>query len=160
MSEEELKQLLKVKGVEPNIMQVMLLYKTYKTLQRIAKAVEPSPKPKPKYDFTWSEKLEITSPKANTFSTKKVEVPMTGELKKVTVRPSTADEDDYFQLLHGGRVLIDKIYTYGATSASHTFLPEKEEGIPIAKGETLSLRYFNAGSSSKNVDITFHIIIF
>lgn len=32
MSEEELKQLLKIKGIEPDVIQTMLLYKIYKKL--------------------------------------------------------------------------------------------------------------------------------
>lgn len=112
-----------------------------------------------KSDFTWSEKLEIASPTAGSFSTKRIEVPMNGELKRVTVRPSDADEDDYFQLLYGGRVLIDKIYAYSATAASKTFFPDSERGIPITKGGTLTFKYFNADVSSKDVDITFHMLV-
>lgn len=146
---------------------VVVIYLTWKSSQTVSStpqslksavdsAVEVTEHSNPeKHDYTFSEKLQITSPRAGSFSIMRTSVPMMGKLHKVTVRPTDADADDYFKLSAGGRKLIDVLYTYAASAASHEF----EENESLRKGEVLTLEYYNAGTTSKNVDVTFHMII-
>lgn len=125
--------------------------------EQIILAQEQRVKPKvEKHDYTFSDRLVITSPSAGFISKKKTIVPIDGELHKIVVRPDSVDDGDYFKVSAGSRKLIDKIYVYATTAASN----ELEEDESLKKGDVLTLEYVNNGSTTpKNIDITYHLII-
>ena len=106
-----------------------------------------------KHDYTFSYRQTITSPTATSASKANVPVPVGGELLGITIYASNADSGDFISIAHGGRILIGKVYIYREADI------EKDLKMPesLKKGDNLAVECYNAGTTAKNLDWTFHM---
>lgn len=125
-----------------------------RSIEKPREEIKPEPKTEyKKHDYTFAYRQTITSPTATSVSKANIPVPVGGELLGITVYTSNVDSGDFVSIAHGGRILIGKVYVYREADIEKDLL----EPEALKMNHILSVEYYNAGTTSKNVDWTFHM---
>ena len=101
-----------------------------------------------------SLRLTLTSPRAGSSLSHTLQVPVDGRLAGITVFVDTPDGGDRISLTLRDRAIIDRLHVDLGNRTSY----EKRLDERIRKGDLLTLSYFSAGTTSKNVTWTPEIV--